>query len=148
MWSPSPTLPCPIRLSSSVEPNCIFTTPTPTPPLPLPLPYHNTPPLYCLYPYPNWNWAVTTQGWNDPGPKRLAYLGRNDPPQKLAETTQAETTQAETTQGRNDPDLYKWQVRLKWLVLCRHLFTVLIKILKSKSYIKTVSVFITTHLYN
>ena len=28
-----------------------------------------------------------TQGRNDPGPKRLAYLGRNDPPQKLAETT-------------------------------------------------------------
>ena len=37
-------------------------------------------------------------------PKRPTYQGRNDPPPKLAETTQAETTQAETTQGRNDPD--------------------------------------------
>ena len=37
-------------------------------------------------------------------PKRPTYQGRNDPPQKLAETTQAETTQAETTQDRNDPD--------------------------------------------
>ena len=36
--------------------------------------------------------------------KRPTYQGRNDPPPKLAETTQAETTQAETTQGRNDPD--------------------------------------------
>ena len=32
-------------------------------------------------------------------PKRPTYQGRNDPPPKLAETTQAETTQ-----GRNDPD--------------------------------------------
>ena len=40
-----------------------------------------------------------TRGRNDPGPKQLTYLGRNDPPQKLAETTQAETTQ-----GQNDPD--------------------------------------------
>ena len=40
-----------------------------------------------------------TQGRNDQGPKRLTYLGQNDPPQKLAETTQAETTH-----GRNDPD--------------------------------------------
>ena len=31
-------------------------------------------------------------------PKRPTYQGRNDPPPKLAETTQAETTQ-----GRNDP---------------------------------------------
>ena len=30
-------------------------------------------------------------------PKRPTYQGRNDPPPKLAETTQAETTQAETT---------------------------------------------------
>ena len=37
-------------------------------------------------------------------PKRPNYQGRNDPPPKLAETTQAEMTQAETTQGRNDPD--------------------------------------------
>ena len=37
-------------------------------------------------------------------PKRPTYQGRNDPPPKLAETTQDETTQAETTQGRNDPD--------------------------------------------
>ena len=40
-------------------------------------------------------------------PKRPTYQGRNDPPPKLAETTQAETTQAETTQGRNDPDSYR-----------------------------------------
>ena len=39
-------------------------------------------------------------------PKRPTYQRRNDPPPKLAETTQAETTQAETTQGRNDPDSY------------------------------------------
>ena len=32
--------------------------------------------------------AEMTQGWNDPGLKRLTYLGRNDPPKKLAETTQ------------------------------------------------------------
>ena len=37
-------------------------------------------------------------------PKRPTYQGRNDPPPKLAETTQAETTQAETTHGRIDPD--------------------------------------------
>ena len=37
-------------------------------------------------------------------PKQPTYQGRNDPPLKLAETTQTETTQAETTQGRNDPD--------------------------------------------
>ena len=41
-------------------------------------------------------------------PKRPTYQGRNDPPPKLAETTQAETTQAETTQGRNDPDSSLW----------------------------------------
>ena len=39
-------------------------------------------------------------------PKRPTYQGRNDPPPKLAETTQAETTQAETTKDRNDPDSY------------------------------------------
>ena len=39
-------------------------------------------------------------------PKRPTYQGRNDPPPKLAETTQAETTQAEKTQGRNDPDSF------------------------------------------
>ena len=39
-------------------------------------------------------------------PKRPTYQGRNDPPPKLSETTQAETTRAETTQGRNDPDSY------------------------------------------
>ena len=43
-------------------------------------------------------------------PKRPTYQGRNDPPPKLAETTQAETTQAETTQGRNDPDSYPYLV--------------------------------------
>ena len=37
-----------------------------------------------------------TQGRNDPGPKWLTYLGRNDPPQKLAEKTQ----------GWNDLDSY------------------------------------------
>ena len=42
----TPILPCLIGLSSSVEPNCIFTTPTPTPPIPT----NNIPPLYCLYP--------------------------------------------------------------------------------------------------
>ena len=31
-------------------------------------------------------------GWNDTGPKRLTFLGRNDPPRTLAKTTQAETT--------------------------------------------------------
>ena len=40
-----------------------------------------------------------TQGRNDLGPKWLTYLGRNDPPQKLAKTIQAEMTQ-----GWNDPD--------------------------------------------
>ena len=40
-----------------------------------------------------------TQGRNDQGLKRLTYLGWNDPPHKLAETTQAEATQ-----GRNDLD--------------------------------------------
>ena len=60
--------------------------------------------LYCLYPY--WNSAETTHGRNDSGPKWLTYLGRNDPPPKLAETTQAETTRpkrprAETTRIRN-----------------------------------------------
>ena len=39
-----------------------------------------------------------TKGQNDTGLKRPTYQGRNDPPPKLAETTQAETTQ-----GRNDP---------------------------------------------
>ena len=34
-------------------------------------------------------------------PKRPTYQGRNDPPPKLAKTTQAETTQAETTQIRS-----------------------------------------------
>ena len=56
-------------------------------------PIHNTHP----YPYPMLPLSLlkldeTTQGRNDPGLKRLAYFCRNDPPQKLAETTQAETT--------------------------------------------------------
>ena len=46
--TPTPTLPCLIGLSSSVEPDCIFTAPTSTPLIPT----NNTPPLYCLYPYP------------------------------------------------------------------------------------------------
>ena len=36
--------------------------------------------------------AETTHGRNDSRPKWPTFLGRNDPPQKLAKTTQAETT--------------------------------------------------------
>ena len=43
--------------------------------------------------------TILKLGRNDSGPKRPTYQGRNDPPPKLAETTQAETTQ-----GRNNPE--------------------------------------------
>ena len=59
--------------------------------------------LVCLPVLSNLHFGIDF-GRNDPGPNRPTYLGRNDPPQNWAETTQAETTQAETTQGRNDPD--------------------------------------------
>ena len=54
------------------EHNCTFTRST------LPYQQHSTPilTLYCLNRYPYWNWSETTQGRNDPGPKRLTYLGR------------------------------------------------------------------------
>ena len=58
------------------------------------LPYPQYPPLSLPYTAsipieigPKRLRAETTQGRNDPGLKRLTYLGRNDPPQKLAETT-------------------------------------------------------------
>ena len=51
-------------------------------------PTHNTHP----YPYPILPRSLLKLDRNDSGPKRLTYLGRNDPPQKLAEMTQAETT--------------------------------------------------------
>ena len=53
-------------------------------------------------------WAELTQGWNDPGLKRLTYLDRNDPPQKLAETTQAETTQNRNDTGPKLPGFFQW----------------------------------------
>ena len=54
-----------------------------------------------------WPKRLRTESTNQENwPKRPTYQGRNDPPPKLAETTQAETTQAETTQGRNDPDSF------------------------------------------
>ena len=80
----------------------LSTTPSPTP-TPIFINTQHPPPLSLSYPTliptPYWNLAETTQGRNDQGPKRPTFLGLNDPPQKLAETTQAETTQ-----GRNDPD--------------------------------------------
>ena len=39
------------------------------------------------YTYPILPLSLLKLDQNDPGPKRLTYLGRNDPPQKLAETT-------------------------------------------------------------
>ena len=63
--------------------------PLKTPPHPtLPYPTNNTHP----YPYPILPLSLAKLDRNDSGPKRLNYLGRNNPPQKLAETTQAEMT--------------------------------------------------------
>ena len=42
----------------------------------------------CLSACPNLHFGIDF-GRNDPGPNRPTYLSRNDPPQNLAETTQA-----------------------------------------------------------
>ena len=43
--------------------------------------------IYLWYPHPYRNLAQTTHSQNDPGPKQLTFLGLNNTPQKLAETT-------------------------------------------------------------
>ena len=55
--------------------------------------------------------TILKLGRNDSGPKRPTYQGRNDPPPKLAETTQVETTRpkrprAETTRNLPRPHLH------------------------------------------